>query len=65
MSTADYISAAIRLALAGIMFACARTAIALIERARAMSKTHKAEPTKRADRRSKVAAQARDVKRSK
>ena len=58
-----YIAALIRLALAGTMFAIANAAGRLFERFH-MSKTTKATPTKREDRRAKVAAQRRTEKRA-
>lgn len=56
-----YTAALIRLALAGMMFAIAWTAGCLFERYH-MSKTIKATPTKRLDRRAKVAAKRRTEK---
>jgi hypothetical protein len=58
-----YIAALIRLALAGMMFAIANAAGTLFER-HIMSKTKKAVPTKRDDRRAKVAAKRRTEKRA-
>lgn len=61
--TEQLIAALIRLALAGMMFAIAWTAGCLFERYH-MSKTIKATPTKRLDRRAKVAAKRRTEKRA-
>lgn len=58
-----YIAALIRLALAGMAFAIAWTAGTLFER-HIMSKTKKAVPTKRDDRRAKIAAKRRTEKRA-
>lgn len=58
-----YTAALIRLALAGMMFVIAWTAGCLFERYH-MSKTKKAVPTKRDDRRAKVAAKRRTEKRA-